>query len=687
MEYLVRDLQPGQKYMLQIRSTAGDDVSEWSPGYQITAPSDNTIPKRPTGFFTNFTKKDLTMIWNPTTQNTNNTPITDLKDYVITLDDGVTQVEVYSTTNTYTYSFAENASQHNGQASGVFTLITVQARDKTNNLSTPVSSSASNPVPPNVTNITTKTVSDGIEISWTDVGGTIDDLKYYEIYRGTSSGFTPDLENGTDRIYQGGSARYTDDPPLKNTVYYYKVYIVDLFNQRSGSVQTYGQTLPATAGGIIIQDEGVNVAQRTIINFIGTSVAANDNVGQNRVDVTISGGGSPGGGVEYLEDLLDVNIPSPTNGDVLKYDAGTEKWISAVDGSEGANPYFLVEPSIATINPDTWYTIIDNTDVRMPDSGIYTMQLNINGVLYHGDFPWLSSGTVINDCDDEVRLTRVALDGTAPYIYARVFADSSDSIIRLLITSSATITVTTIEALIGISTSGSLFTGYVTSDLPAGIMQMWCGTGTPTGWLDCNGASLLRADYPDLFTAIGTQFGSVDGTHFNVPDMRAKMPVGINGSITEFDAIGKTGGSAAMVGHTHAPGTLVNSAIGQGGGEPTTTGAGAHSHTISLTGGSHSHVSIKWTSTTPKDLSGIPGGGTYLASVLYDGTSGSGDALNSNSETHNHSGSTDASENHTHQFPHNHTISGATASTGSGSSPAGQENYSPYTVVKFVIKY
>lgn len=44
----------------------------------------------------------------------------------------------------------------------------------------------------------------------------------------------------------------------------------------------------------------------------------------------------------------------------------------------------------------------------------------------------------------------------------------------------------------------------------------------PTRWLECDGASILRADYPDLFAIIGTIYGSADGTHFNLPDYRGR---------------------------------------------------------------------------------------------------------------------------------------------------------------------
>jgi len=49
----------------------------------------------------------------------------------------------------------------------------------------------------------------------------------------------------------------------------------------------------------------------------------------------------------------------------------------------------------------------------------------------------------------------------------------------------------------------------------------------PPGALLCDGASYLRADYPDLFAAIGTTWGAADGTHFNVPDLRGVTVIGV----------------------------------------------------------------------------------------------------------------------------------------------------------------
>jgi microcystin-dependent protein len=47
----------------------------------------------------------------------------------------------------------------------------------------------------------------------------------------------------------------------------------------------------------------------------------------------------------------------------------------------------------------------------------------------------------------------------------------------------------------------------------------------PTLWLECDGSSLLRSDYPDLFVVIGTIYGATDGSHFNLPDLRGRVVV------------------------------------------------------------------------------------------------------------------------------------------------------------------
>lgn len=63
---------------------------------------------------------------------------------------------------------------------------------------------------------------------------------------------------------------------------------------------------------------------------------------------------------------------------------------------------------------------------------------------------------------------------------------------------------------------------------PAGVVMAYAGAVAPTNFLLCRGQSLSRATYPLLFAAIGTQYGAVDGNSFTIPDMRARVAIGMD---------------------------------------------------------------------------------------------------------------------------------------------------------------
>ena len=71
----------------------------------------------------------------------------------------------------------------------------------------------------------------------------------------------------------------------------------------------------------------------------------------------------------------------------------------------------------------------------------------------------------------------------------------------------------------------------ILSIVPIGSMFMWPSETMPTTgqWMECDGSALLRADYPHLFSVLGTQWGEGDGsTTFNLPDTRGMFPRGWN---------------------------------------------------------------------------------------------------------------------------------------------------------------
>ena len=63
-----------------------------------------------------------------------------------------------------------------------------------------------------------------------------------------------------------------------------------------------------------------------------------------------------------------------------------------------------------------------------------------------------------------------------------------------------------------------------------------------TGWLLCDGRSLSRTAYSDLFEVISTTYGNVDDDTFNLPDSNGRIIVN-KGTTDAFSSIGKTGGT------------------------------------------------------------------------------------------------------------------------------------------------
>ena len=106
--------------------------------------------------------------------------------------------------------------------------------------------------------------------------------------------------------------------------------------------------------------------------------------------------------------------------------------------------------------------------------------------------------------------------GPSAGVAATIFADGS-------INTSGIITATTFHG------SGANLTGVVS--IPTGMIAPFAMSSPPTGWLECNGATISRSTYATLFAAIGTTYGAGDGSStFVLPDLRATFIRGFDNS-------------------------------------------------------------------------------------------------------------------------------------------------------------
>lgn len=177
--------------------------------------------------------------------------------------------------------------------------------------------------------------------------------------------------------------------------------------------------------------------------------------------------------------------------------------------------------------------------------------------------------------------------------------------------------------------------------LPAGAIIQWAGATAPVNWLLCDGTAVSRTTYASLFAAVGTTYGTGDGsTTFNLPDLRGRVPVGKNGG--SFGTLGASGGAETVTldsnnlpAHSHSFSATTNT-------------TGGHTHSLSGSNGGSANLGPSVTSNSNGDFAYFLGGGR----ANYNGD-------------------------------HSHTVSGTTGSAGSGTAV---NNLQPYLVTNYIIK-
>lgn len=139
---------------------------------------------------------------------------------------------------------------------------------------------------------------------------------------------------------------------------------------------------------------------------------------------------------------------------------------------------------------------------------------------------------------------------------------------------------------------------------PAGMVSQFAGAAAPTGWLLCDGTAISRTTYANLFAAIGTNYGTGDGsTTFNLPNLQGRVPVGkaASGTFASLNATGGVESTPLTVSHI-----------------PQHAHAIDHDHAAfnTASAGTHQHLFFM------DDGAGIYGGATRYNTIQYDATSG-----------------------------------------------------------------
>ena len=203
------------------------------------------------------------------------------------------------------------------------------------------------------------------------------------------------------------------------------------------------------------------------------------------------------------------------------------------------------------------------------------------------------------------------------------------------------------------SPKGSAFQAVQPSVIPVGVIEMFAGSTAPNGWLVCDGSTVSRKTYSDLFKVIGTTYGAGNSnTTFTLPDMRGRTPIGVGtGSGLTTRTLGGTVGTETE--------TLTSSQIP------------AHSHPNTVSGGSTGGMSANTVHNHSVDRAAW----TNSGSAPYTFTGGGSNIALQNIGINN-----SASLDHTHTFTP--SITNANNTGGGGS----HNNMQPSIGLNYIIK-
>lgn len=237
---LLRDMEPGRLYHIQARATNGDQASQWSQLWDLQTTSDIMPPAVPTGLSWAVEGTAFKAVWTGPTTNQDGSALSDFKDFQVKVfSPAATGViaTYYTAAARFDFPFELNVNALGTPRAQV--TIEVRARDNTGNLSTAATATATNPPPANVSGFTATGVTDAIALKWT--ANTDTDLKYYQVYQGTSSGAENTL------VYTGLSNAYTFET-LSTSTQYFKIFAVDVFNSQSATAATANATARSSIG-------------------------------------------------------------------------------------------------------------------------------------------------------------------------------------------------------------------------------------------------------------------------------------------------------------------------------------------------------------------------------------------------------------------------------------------------------
>lgn len=262
-----------------------------------------------------------------------------------------------------------------------------------------------------------------------------------------------------------------------------------------------------------------NSATRSAVSEDGTQTLTNKTLSGNTAATLISGSGTL-----TLNTTGTITVPNTTDTLVGKAttDTLTNKTLSgntATNLISGSGTLTLNTTGTITVPNATDTLVGRNTTDTLTNKSISASQIN-SGTLAIAQ-GGTNSGTTLNN-NRVIQSSGSAIVEAAAITASRALVSDANGI-----PTHSTVTTTELGYVSGV-TSGiqAQINAVGVGTIPAGSIMAYAGSTEPSGWIFAYGQSLVRASFAALFSAIGTAYGSADGTHFNVPDMRGRAAAG-----------------------------------------------------------------------------------------------------------------------------------------------------------------
>jgi microcystin-dependent protein len=215
-----------------------------------------------------------------------------------------------------------------------------------------------------------------------------------------------------------------------------------------------------------------------------------------------------------------------------------------------------------------------------------------------------------------------------------------------------------------------------------GTIKPWGKTTAPSGYLLCDGSAVSRTTYAELFVVLSTTYGIGDGSlTFNVPQLQGKTPQGYDGNTYNLAGTGGANTVSVAVTNNQAVSTVAATSTVTNNQAVTVTGSISNTSLSTAQLASHTHTMSPTVYGTP------PNPPLRFVGTGSDGSGG----MNIVNSTGGAGSGTGHTHSHTLAGTMTGTVAVTTTATGGALSgtvtAAGNNTFSPYVVVNYIIKH